>query len=143
MPKKKQPKNVQTPTPRKKATHLENPKGYQNQFVAWHFRSMDNGGDWPCDCRIIGGLIPLLAAYENMTWNEATSRHHTHPISVKGLCDKAKNRLIKIGFEDAETLYQFEMSGKGARRLWGLRIQNILQILWWDPKHTVYPIRRR
>lgn len=142
MAKNKKPKNKQVPAPQKKAKHLKDPQGYQHQFIAWHFQCMDDGGDWPCTCQTVNELMTLLCDYENMTWNEATQRRHTHPMPISNICNKAQSRLEKIGHEDAATLYQFEIVGGQKRRLWGFRQQNILQILWWDPDHTVYPMNR-
>ncbi len=76
------------------------------------------------------------------TWNEAIARSHNHPIRIDKICKRAQNRLAQLEYGDNDTLYQLRIAGKGERRLWGFKHQNILQILWWDPDHTVYPTRR-
>jgi hypothetical protein len=139
---KKQPRHKQSPQPKKEAKHLKDPEGYQHQLIAWHFQCMDVGGEWPCTCQTINDLMGLLCEYEKMTWGEADLRRHTHPMPTHRICERAQNRLMALRYEDAASLYQFEIAGGQTRRLWGFRQQNILQILWWDPNHTVYPMKR-
>lgn len=141
--KDKQPKHLKSPFPQKIPKHAQNPEGYQHQLIAWHFQHLDHEGDWPCTCQTINDIIGLLCEYEKMTWSEATQRRHTHPMPTHKICKRARNRLIELGHDDAANLYQIEIAGGYKRRLWGFRQQNILQILWWDPNHTVYPTKRK
>jgi len=56
---------------------------------------------------------------------------------------RAQNRLNEIGYGDTGTLYQLDIKGgQRKQRLWGIRQENIFQILWWDPDHTVFVSRK-
>lgn len=141
--KNKQPKHSQSPLSRKVATHAKNPEGYQNQFIGWHFQCMDQEGTWPCDCMAIVDFMHLLCEYEKMKWSEALQDRNNHPMPLDQICRAAQRRIEELGYGGAENLYQLKIKGAGGKqRLWGLRVENIFQILWWDPNHTVYPMPR-
>lgn len=137
------PKNISIPEPAKEAKHLKNPKGYQRMFIAWHFQCMDGGGKWPCNIELIQKIENRLHEYENLRWNEVLKPKHNHPMPITKIIKKAQNRLSDLGYDDAPKLYQLQIKNGGdTQRLWGMRKENIFQILWWDPLHEVYPPRR-
>jgi len=35
-------------------------------------------------------------------------------------------------------IYRFPLGNRG--RLWGFRILNVFEILWYDPENNVYPV---
>jgi len=84
-------------------------------------------------------LLPRLQDYETMTWNEITQRPSCHPIEVNRICSAAKRRL-KGMHPDIDTLHQIDM--QQPCRLWGYRDRQTLYIIWHDPNHSVYPLRR-
>jgi hypothetical protein len=62
-----------------------------------------------------------------------------HLVDAKQLNSSAKERLIKINQEDTKELFSLRLNGE--KRIWGIKERQILQILWWDPSHKVYPLR--
>lgn len=135
----KKPKHTQTPTPTKKAKHTKNPEGYQHQLIAWHFHRMDSGGNWPCNHKTIKPILPRLHEYEKKRWFEIMQQRRNHPMPTNKIESQAQQRLTDLGIGDTGTLYQLEIKGAQRKpRLWGTRQENIFQILWWDPNHTVY-----
>lgn len=80
-----------------------------------------------------------LKDFESMTWHEilTASRHRNHPVSIDQLCKEARDRLEEIGQADIEELVSLRLSGP--ERVWGIRAENVLKILWWDPSHAVCP----
>lgn len=93
---------------------------------------------------IIDKISPRLHEYERKKWFEALESKHNHPIPPEKISPKAQERLSELGYDDAPNLYQLEIkNGKGLQRLWGLKMHNIFQILWWDPNHEVCPSRKR
>lgn len=80
-----------------------------------------------------------LKDFESMTWHEilTASRHRNHPVSIDQLCKEARDRLEEIGQADIEELVSLRLSGP--ERVWGIRSENVLKILWWDPAHSVCP----
>lgn len=43
--------------------------------------------------------------------------------------------------DDVDDLYQLHVTGP--KRVWGIRFGPYLKLLWWDPDHQVYPVRKR
>ena len=139
---KKQPRAHYQPQTTKEATHTKNPDGYQKQSIAWHFECMDKSGSWPCNINTLQNIENRLREFEKMRWSELTG--HSHPLPINKIIAKAQRRLIDLGYDDYESLYQFDIkNGQQKRRLWGLREENIFKILWWDPNHEVYPVEKR
>ncbi len=138
----KTPKTNFQPVTTKEAIHTKNPDGYQNQFISWHFECMDTSGSWPCHLSTLQDIKNRLHEYENVKWRELSGS--SHPLPINKIIPKAQRRLTELGYMDYETLYQLDIkNGSGKQRLWGLRIENIFKILWWDPKHEVYPVEKK
>ena len=54
----------------------------------------------------------------------------------------ARDRLQKLKLDDIDELMSFRISGK--ERVWSIRqLNNVMKVLWWDPNHEIYPIRKR
>ena len=141
--KKHIPKHIQSPTTTKRANHTKNPEGYQHQLIAWHFRIMDDSGKWSCDLETVRKILPRLHEYETKRWFEVVKHKRNHPMPVENIEPAAQRRLSKLGFGDTGTLYQLQIAGGGGKqRLWGLRQENVFQIIWWDPNHTIYIPKR-
>lgn len=133
-----------TPTPTKEAKHSKKPDGYQDLPIAWHLQLMDNGGNWRCSLENIKIIKNRLHEYETLKWSEVLKPQSNHPLPVERICAAAKKRLQELKFGDIDSLYQLDIKGgNGKQRLWGIRRENIFQILWWDPEHTVYPTAQR
>jgi hypothetical protein len=87
-------------------------------------------------------IQPKLDAFERMLWREieaATSdtghrMHHSMECDV--ICLEAQGRLNDL-HSDADEIYRFRLGNR--RRLWGFRITNRFEILWYDPEHHIYP----
>lgn len=142
--KKKPPKNVDFPIPTKEAKYVKNPIGYQSQYIAWHFQCMDIDGDWPCTMDIISQIKNKLHEYERLRWSEVLKPINNHPMPINKIINKAQRRLLDLGYGDTAKLYQLQIKNGGSmQRLWGLRQENIFQILWWDPNHEIYPVEKR
>lgn len=137
--KNNKPKHIKNPTAAKQAKHTKNPEGYQRQLIAWHFHIMDDGGMWSCNLGNIRTILQRLHEYERKRWYEVVEQPSNHPMPVEKIEPAAKRRLSSLGLDDTDTLYQLKITGgNGKQRLWGLRQENVFQIIWWDPHHTVY-----
>jgi hypothetical protein len=138
----KKPTSTYQPQIRKEATHTRNPENYQKQFIAWHFECMDTSGSWPCNISTLQNIENRLHEYERIRWSELTGS--SHPLPINRIIPKAQRRFFELGYGDYENLYQFDIRNGGQKqRLWGLRVENIFKILWWDPRHEVYPVQKR
>ena len=82
-------------------------------------------------------LLERIQAFESMTWNEilVEGKKHHHSISTDNLEKTAKDRLAELFLDDIEYLVSLKVDGCG--RIWGIRQESILLLLWWDPDHKV------
>jgi hypothetical protein len=62
-------------------------------------------------------------------------------VATVKLSQAAKQRLIQLQRDDIETLYAWHVGGK--ERLWCAEFAGMMCILWWDPKHEVYPVPKK
>jgi hypothetical protein len=83
-----------------------------------------------------------LGQFESMTLNEifVTARSRNHSVQVANLCSKAKQRLVELKLV-VDEIYSLRLSGE--QRIWCTLFENILTILWWDPKHQVCPAPKK
>lgn len=80
-----------------------------------------------------------LADLEKSTWREILmdSKKQNHSISVDKLSKEARRRLTALKQEDVENVISLRLSG--AERVFGIRHNIALTLLWWDPYHQVCP----
>ncbi|HEX9737106.1 MAG TPA: hypothetical protein VGG06_34520 [Thermoanaerobaculia bacterium] len=78
-----------------------------------------------------------------MTWSEilVVAKKHNHSVEIGKLSREARERLEDIGQSDIDQLVCLRLSGK--ERVWGILDGNCLSLIWWDPKHKVYPSAKR
>src|ERR1700741_4618787 len=104
----------------------------------WSLRILDLGGPW-CSGAMGGNtlvdVLRRLKAFETMTWREIEGKG-SHFVDVSGCCKKARDRLVELRHDDADSLFSLRFGGKP--RLYGVRDENVLAILWWDPDHEIY-----
>jgi hypothetical protein len=80
---------------------------------------------------------------EKLTWDDAC-RGGTPRIKLERVRDApqaVKDRLIETQRDDVDELVNLRLSG--VERVWGVRRGNACHILWWDPRHEVWPSARR
>lgn len=117
------------------------------QPFRWSTGLADTGGPWGWHLASCGDIlkvaIPSLQGLESWTWGQIVGdQRHNHFIDVDRLAKSAQDRLREIWTEDLpDQLVSLQMSR--VTRIWGIRQGSYLQVLWWDPSHTVYPVERR
>jgi len=57
-------------------------------------------------------------------------------MSFETICTESQARLSDLQ-QYADEIYRFRLGNK--RRLWGFRILNAFETLWYDPEHNIYP----
>lgn len=144
--KKKHPKTGVTPHPTKKPqidpSNL--PDSILKKKPLWRFQMIDFEGAWGwnniSDKSVLFDIYSRLKSFETMTWAEIEGSEN-HLIETYKICKDARDRLKEIGYEGFENLFSFHVTGK--KRIWGIRDTEALNILWWDPEHTVYPVPKK
>ena len=118
-----------------------NPKA---RTPVWAFRIADVGGPW-CWTRMSAEesaeVLDRLGSYESMSWQEIDGPSKSHGVEFGSLAPKAQRRLMEIEQDDAAEYFSLRINAKA--RLWGIRDQHVLRILWWDPRHEVCPSHKK
>jgi hypothetical protein len=97
--------------------------------------------DWAQDAWD-GVIFPKLSSFETMKWFEieaaVTDSGHRmhHSMEIETICDECQTRLLELEKVTGD-IYRFRLGNR--RRLWGFRVLNVFEILWYDPEHNVYP----
>jgi hypothetical protein len=125
------------------------PNDIYQMHVAWSDAEADRVGSWtwgPRDWSQAawdGVISPKLADFSTMLWREidaaisgAGHRMH-HSMEVEIICNECQTRLLELDKVDGD-IYRFRLGN--SRRLWGFRILNVFEILWYDPDHNVNPV---
>jgi hypothetical protein len=109
-------------------------------LISWHIRIIDKGGTWGWNqvkvLDVLEHILSKMSNFETMKWSEILNRNN-HPIPISDICPEARRRLGEIKQDDVDELVSLHLTAKN--RVWGIRDQDVLKILWWDPNHTVYP----
>lgn len=88
----------------------------------------------------IDEILPKIRNFERMTWGEILGRRN-HAIPISHLSKAAKKRLQERKLDDIEELVSLHLTG--LQRVWGIRSQRELRLLWWDPDHGVCPSHKK
>jgi hypothetical protein len=109
---------------------------------AWRLASLEMVDKWgwhSLDTEKLKDIHAKLSGFESMTWNEilVNAKKQNHSVQVSNLSNEAKSRLQIIKQDDVDELVSLRVSGK--ERIWGIRENEVLNILWWDPDHEVCP----
>lgn len=142
--KNKVPRWKKDPSPQKKPRVDSDLAPKEISTISWHIKLLDKSGLWHWNNiqndTLWKAILEKLANFETMTWEEII-RGGSHPIKVSDLCSNAQKRLREIKQDDIEELFSLRLEGKP--RIWGIRNQGILKILWWDPNHEVCPSEKK
>ncbi|MEV5955071.1 hypothetical protein AB0M11_15095 [Streptomyces sp. NPDC051987] len=91
------------------------------------------------DTATLGDVLRKLADFETMTLNDLRTQpgRFTEYELPSGLCKEALARLSALGHDGMTRIQRFRFTG--TQRLYGFLDGNVFHVLWWDPKHEVYP----
>lgn len=104
----------------------------------WRFSAVDLNGPfkWPKGERVELDILQKIHEFDRMTWADIR-RGGSHDIAKEKLSPKAIARLQAIKQDDIDALFSFRCSG--ANRMFGIRVNGVVRLLWWDPDHEVCP----
>ena len=132
--------DIQTP---KIPTYLGYPN-LEGRYLSWRLSSADIDGPFSCsqftpdDFKL---LWDRLRAFEKMNVSQFRTANSFHRVPTANITRIAKERLNKLKLDDIDIVYSFRITG--TCRLWCMRHENILSVLWWDREHKVYPVGKR
>lgn len=134
------PTGIRTP---KILAHLGEPT-LEGRYLCWRLSSADIDGPFSCGQFTHNDFIQFwdrLRAFEGMNVSKLGQAGCFHGVPCTNISKKAKKRLEEIDKDDLDIIYGFRIAGKC--RLWCMKHENILSVLWWDRKHKVYPVGKK
>lgn len=136
---KKNPKfKHQISTSKNPAIHF---KPYTQNFT-WSFSKLDENGPWGWS-HFKDSLLYIFQKkrdFELLTLSKL-QENGSHSIPVTSICKEAQDRLLELKLEELDSLFSFHLRNK--HRIWCIREENIMRVLWWDPDHKVYPTKKK
>ena len=124
-------------------TYLGNPN-VDGRYISWRFSNSDKDGPFCCnnfEYNDYKTLLDRLRSFELMNYAQFRDAKSFHSVPTANISKRAKERLQQIQLDDIDILYSFHITGPC--RLWCMKHDNILSVLWWDRNHEVYPIKKR
>jgi hypothetical protein len=146
MAKKKQPKIKAIPNTEKKPKVASSPTSFHGMRPSWRIsiiEMVEPYGWHTINANKIVGIKDKLANFEKMTWAEILidGKKFHHTVAVSSLSSIAQARLREINLDDIDEIVSIRLSGK--ERIWGILDQGVLNVLWWDPEHQIYPYEKK
>lgn len=135
---------------KKKPATDEDPDAWRERTPSWAFSRLDMSGcqwSWEhLDRETLMQVIDRLKAHESTPWKQVLQEKDGNGRRINGSIEvthpkidpDAKARLTTLGLGDFDAIYKFRVDGPG--RVWGVRKDSVLHIVWWDPEHKVYPL---
>ena len=134
------PSGIKTP---KILAYLGNPN-LEGRHLSWRFSGADIDGPFSCGQFVHDDFKLLwdkLRAFEKMNVAQLRQAKSLHGVPTVNISQKAKVRLEEIKLDDIDIIYGFHIMG--LCRLWCMKHENILSVLWWDRNHEVYPVGKK
>ncbi|MFF5261438.1 hypothetical protein ACFY4C_21045 [Actinomadura viridis] len=146
MAKKKSKKHVSTPeiktkeVPRRSALPGAETS---DERICWRFCHVDHEGPWGfghVDGETLCWLMGRLGQFETMKINEifSNSDYPGKHYEVESIpTTEALGRLTELQLGDMTKISCLRLQGEP--RLYGFLLGNVFHVVWWDPKHEVWP----
>jgi hypothetical protein len=110
--------------------------------LTWRFSWIDHDGPWSLQdvpAENLRAILAKLGGWEMMTWGQIQGEDpkSQHSVEPYRLIKAARDRLGVLKLDDLDEVFRFRLTGK--QRLWGVPLQNVFYLLWWDPDHKICP----
>jgi hypothetical protein len=119
--------------------------------MAWQCDSADRAESWSWgQAREWGDeawntdIEPKLNEFAKLLWREiddfVTSSGHKahHAMPVENIDTEPQARIETLEIIHDGDIFRFRLGAQ--KRLWGFRIVNIFEVLWYDPLHMIYQL---
>lgn len=83
-----------------------------------------------------------LKSFEGLTWRHlASNKRRNHPIEVSMIHKDAQDSLRRMQLDDTDHVWSLRFDGES--RLWGIPHSRFFLVLWWDPQHKIYEVKKK
>lgn len=125
---------------------------------AWQFTLFDKENElwgWKALEKNIKEIFFFLSSLEGMSWHDIKQQNggrginggtNHHSVLISDLTKLAKNRMNYLKLDEHEELFSLRVNN--TRRIYGIKHNKILKILWYDEYHgnnnkAVFPTKKR
>lgn len=129
---------------------IEDPNSYYRMTPVWSFKNLDNGyKKWGfIHVKDINAtIISKLRDYEGLTWGDimkaSGGRNHgnnCHFENVSDLIPEAQQRWSELKLDEYDRVFSLRLAGE--QRLYGILENGVLKIIWFDPIHEIYAVKK-
>lgn len=130
--------------------HTEDPESFYPKNPIWSFKYLDNGYDkWGFihSTDLNREVISKMSDFERMTWGDiikATGgRKHgnnNHYENVSELIPEAQKRWTELKLDEYDRVFSLRLTGEC--RLYGILLDGVFRVVWLDPKHEIYKVKK-
>lgn len=140
MAKQKKVPDQATSRPTGKAVRIQ--ESVKRANPTWRFSTVDCQGPfaWPKNTATELEILQKLHDFDSQLWSEIEGPNH-HAIKLSSLSKPALRRLEEIKQDDIEEVFSFRLTG--ACRVFGIRDNGSVKLLWFDPDHGVCPAPKK
>jgi len=140
--KKKKPSFKTFPTPLKAPKISTDPSTYWNSRPSWRISIIemrDPFGWHQINRDTLERVRKRLVNLESQTWREilVQGKKRNHSIAIFKLCKEARDRLTELRLDDYERIWSLGVTA--TERIFGFLTDGVMDVLWWDPNHSVCP----
>lgn len=130
--------------------HIEDPESFYDKIPVWSFKLLDNNyvkWGFVHIKDINTTIIDKLKHYEGMTWGEIIKAtggkkygNNNHFENVSDLIPEAQSRWRDLKLEEFDRIFSLRLTGE--QRLYGILIDGVYKIIWFDPSHNIYKLKK-
>lgn len=109
-----------------------------NNYVKWGFVHIKD---------INTTIIDKLKHYEGMTWGEIIKAtggkkygNNNHFENVSDLMPEAQSRWRDLKLEEFDRIFSLRLTGE--HRLYGILLDGVYNIVWFDHSHNIYKFKK-
>lgn len=113
---------------------------------AWRLTNLEMEGPYgwgKVDRDTLDYIRGKLRNFESMSLIEIfiKARKQNHSAKVHLIALEAQKRLQELRLYDVDRIHCLRFSGK--QRVGGFITENVVNLLWWDPEHQVFPSAKK
>jgi hypothetical protein len=134
-----------------KAVISKNSSSYADCYLLWSFQNIDRDGHFAFNCGRddlnCDTVLLSIVEYSGRKWKEIDTETHDngkskhHFLEYDKLSFRARQRIVaKRLQQDTDLIFSLRLSNKV--RIIGLRKDDRLEVIWFDPEHDFCPSTR-